>query len=222
MGGIGDQRHRADGEPRQGADDDRQKDEPEFAHARPRAQPGEDHERRARDLHSQAQRKSEALGGMAGFMRGRLGKAKADRLADGPSTWNARSPSKSCRRRRRRPLRSRGRALRRRRLQFACPARGPALFRPAGAARRSRQGARDRPTSSARVSEANKTEPSGPVGQARGAVQLSIQAIPNLFQAGASATVVELGARSPGGADGADRLFAELDDNAAAKEHDVR
>ncbi len=158
---------------------------------------------------------------MAGFMRGRLGKAKADRLADSPSTWNARSPSKSCRRRRRRPLRSRGRASATTTSVCLSQRADQLCF-----ARRERPDdhvkARDRPTSSARASEANKTEPSGPVGQARGAVQLSIQAIPNLFLAGASATVVELGARSPGGADGADRLLAELDDNAAAKEHDVR
>ncbi len=32
---------------------------------------------------------------MAGFMRGRLGEAKADRLADGPSTWKREVPQKA-------------------------------------------------------------------------------------------------------------------------------
>ena len=47
------------------------------------------------------------------------------------------------------------------------------------------------------------------------------QSIANLGQSGPCAIIIELGARCAACADGPDRFVAELDDNTAAKEHDV-
>src|SRR5271169_5068019 len=49
-----------------------------------------------------------------------------------------------------------------------------------------------------------------------------LQAILNFLQAGVRAGVVQLGARSAGGADRPDDFVAELDDHAAAEKHHMR
>src|SRR5579862_4814855 len=65
--------------------------------------------------------------------------------------------------------------------------------------------------------------PSGPRSQfSEGARERLLQTILDLVDAGAGAGLVELGARRAARPDGADHLLTDLDDHAAAEEHDVR
>ena len=48
------------------------------------------------------------------------------------------------------------------------------------------------------------------------------KSIPNFFESGAGATIIQFSARGAGGPDRPDSLVCEFDDNAAAEEHHMR
>ena len=51
---------------------------------------------------------------------------------------------------------------------------------------------------------------------------LLFKSIPNFFESGAGATIIQFSARGTGGPDRPNSFVCEFDDNAAAKEHDMR
>jgi hypothetical protein len=79
--------------------------------------------------------------------------------------------------------------------------------------------------SSPGLASSAKGEGSAPTSSLKSAMAASshrlLQAIADLGQSGPCAIIIELGARCAARADGPDRFLAELDDNTAAKEHDV-